>query len=108
KRMLTDPLYAGMMPLGRETFPGEHEAIVPKALFHKVQAIMKDNRRPGGTVTRHHQGALLRGLLRCAPCGAGMVPTWTRRSGRLHRYYVCDKAQKRGWSTCPTKSVSAI
>src|SRR5437899_156312 len=38
RRMLTDPLYSGKMTLGTETFPGEHEAIVPKALFQKVQA----------------------------------------------------------------------
>jgi site-specific DNA recombinase len=36
-----------------------------------------------------------------------MVHTWTRKYGRLFRYYTCSAAQKRGWSTCPTKSVPA-
>jgi site-specific DNA recombinase len=105
RRMLTDPLYSGKMTLGMETFHGEHEAIVPKALFEKVQSIMKQNRRTGGI--RNGQAALLGGLLRCTACDAAMVHSWTRRSGRLHRYYVCGKAQNRGWSTCPTKSVPA-
>ncbi len=107
RRMLTDPLYSGKMTLGTETFQGEHEAIVPKALFQTVQAIMKESRWTGGVLTRNRQGALLGGLLRCTACDAAMIHSWTRRSGRLHRYYVCGKAQKRGWSTCPTKSVSA-
>jgi len=107
RRMLIDPLYSGKMTLGTETFPGEHEAIVPKALFQKVQVTMKENRRTGGTSVRNNQGALLGGLLRCTACDASMIHSWTRRKGRLHRYYVCGKAQKRGWSTCPTKSVSA-
>ena len=38
---------------------------------------------------------------------ASKVAQWWR-NGRLHRYYVCGKAQKRGCSTCPAKSVSAI
>ncbi len=105
RRMLTDPLYSGKMTLGTETFQGEHEAIVPKALFQKVQDHMKGRGRE--TAARNQEAALLAGLLRCAACDAAMVHSWTRRSGRLHRYYVCGKAQKRGWSTCPTKSVSA-
>jgi site-specific DNA recombinase len=107
RRMLTDPIFSGKMTLGTETFEGEHEAIVPKALFQKVQTLMKDNRRSGGASIRNQEGALLRGLLRCTACDAAMIHSWTRRSGRLHRYYVCSKAQKRGWSTCPTKSVPA-
>ncbi len=107
RRMLIDPLYAGLMTLGVETFPGEHEAIIPKALFQKVQDHMKRNRRSGGVVVRKTHGALLGGLLRCTACDAAMIHSWTRRSGRLHRYYVCGKAQKRGWSTCPTKSAPA-
>jgi len=107
RRMLIDPLYAGLMTLGAETFPGEHEAIVPKAMFQKVQDHMKRNRRIGGVVVRNTHGALLGGLLRCTACDAAMIHSWTRRSGRLHRYYVCGKAQKRGWSTCPTKSAPA-
>jgi site-specific DNA recombinase len=107
RRILTDPIYAGMMPLGGDTFPGEHEAIVPKALFQRVQAIMKENRRTGGASARNKHGALLRGLLRCSACDAAMVHGWTRKGRCLYRYYVCDKAHKRGWATCPTKSVSA-
>jgi site-specific DNA recombinase len=107
RRLLNDPIYIGKAKLAGEVFPGEHDAIVPKALFAKIQDLMRENRRTGGAAARNTHGALLRGLLRCSACDAAMVHGWTRRNGRLYRYYVCGKAQKRGWTTCPTKSVPA-
>jgi site-specific DNA recombinase len=107
RRVLKDSLYAGMAKLGDQTFPGEHDGIVPKAVFNAVQQAMKENKRTGGAVLRNSQGALLRGLLRCAPCDAAMVHTWARKAGRLYRYYVCSAAQKKGRDTCPTRSVPA-
>ncbi len=107
RRLLTDPTYIGKVKLGEQVFTGEHDAIVPKVLFQKVQAIMRENRRTGGAAARNTHGSLLRGLLRCVACDASMVHGWTRKKERLYRYYVCSKAQKRGWKTCPTKSISA-
>src|SRR6266849_7474381 len=108
RRLLTDPIFIGKAKLGGEVFAGEHDGIVPKALFQKVQDLMRENRRSGGAVARNRHGALLRGLLRCSACDASMVHGWTRKGRSLYRYYVCDKAHKRGWDTCPTKSVPAI
>jgi site-specific DNA recombinase len=36
-----------------------------------------------------------------------MIHTWTRKDGRLYRYYTCSAAQKRGQDTCPTGSIPA-
>jgi len=108
RRLLIDPIFIGKAKLGGEVFPGEHAGIVPKALFQKVQDLLQENRRTGGAATRNKHGALLRGLLRCSACDAAMVHGWTRKGRTLYRYYVCDKAHKRGWGTCPTKSVPAI
>jgi site-specific DNA recombinase len=105
RRMLMDPLFAGMAKLGGQTFTGEHDGIVPKAVFAAVQEAMGENRRTGGAALRNSQGGLLRGLLRCAPCDAAMVHTWARNHGRVYRYYVCSAAQKRGSDTCPTGSI---
>ena len=53
-------------------------------------------------------GALLRGLLRCVPCGCAMTPAHSAKNGsRRYRYYTCTSAQKRGWHTCPSKSIPA-
>jgi len=107
RRVLSDPVYTGKMKLGDDVFPGEHEGIVPKAIFEKVQALLEGNGRDGNSSARNRSGALLRGLLRCGACDSAMTPAWTRKKGRLYRYYTCSKAMKRGHDTCPTKSVPA-
>ena len=107
RRVLRDPRYMGVAKLGRETFRGEHEAIIPKRTFDAIQEALDENHRTGGAGPRNSQGALLRGLLRCAACNSAMVHTWARKDGRLYRYYVCLAAQKRGRDTCPTKSIPA-
>ena len=88
-------------------YPGEHEAIVPRALWDKVHTIFAENGRVRTNRTRAQTPALLKGLLRCAACGGAMTPTHTRRHGRLYRYYVCSKRAKGGSSDCPVRSVAA-
>jgi len=107
RHALRDPIYAGMAKLAGETFPGEHDGIITKTVFAATQEAMKENRRTGGAALRNSQGALLRGLLRCAPCDAAMVHTWARKAGRLYRYYTCSAAQKNGRDTCLTGSIPA-
>ncbi len=70
RRLLTEPLYIGMQKLGDEVFDGEHDAIVSKSLFAKVQKLIDDNRSTGGAAHRNRHGALLRGMLRCGDCDA--------------------------------------
>jgi site-specific DNA recombinase len=107
-RLLTNVLYAGRVGYKGETHPGEHPAIVEPAVWERVQAVLRQNARTGGARVRNRFGALLKGLLRCVPCGCAMVPTHTTRKGnKRYRYYVCAGAQKRGWHTCPSKAVPA-
>lgn len=107
RRLLTSPIYIGRMPLGDDSFPGEHKGIVPKKLFDKVQRLMEKNRLTGGAGARNRHGFLLRGILRCRACNAAMVPHPTKSHGRLYRYYTCRAAQKNGHRTCETKTLPA-
>jgi hypothetical protein len=36
-----------------------------------------------------------------------MGPVFTRRRGRVYRYYLCQHASRNGHRTCPTRSLSA-
>jgi site-specific DNA recombinase len=36
-----------------------------------------------------------------------MSHTYTAKGSRLYRYYVCHRAQKRGWQVCPSPSIPA-
>jgi site-specific DNA recombinase len=106
-RMLTNVAYLGKVRYKDEVHEGEHPAIVSDELFQRVQDALRHNGRTGGKMVRNKYGALLKGLLHCAACGCGMMHTYTSRGKRRYRYYVCMEANKKGWDTCPTKSLPA-
>lgn len=104
-RLLTNPAYLGKTTYKGEVFEGEHPAIVDGETFQRVQRLLKRNGH--GRNGRNSSNALLKGLLFCAPCNAAMTPARTRKGSKEYRYYCCIGAQKRGWKTCPSKSVPA-
>ena len=106
-RLLTNPVYTGQVRFKNELYPGEHEAIVDGETYSRVQVILKRNGRSGSPTTRNKFGALLRGLLRCAPCDCGMTHSFAVSRTKRYRYYQCANAQARGWAACPTPSVPA-
>jgi site-specific DNA recombinase len=107
-KLLTNVLYTGRQTYKSEVVKGEHPAIVPDDLFERVQLILRRNGRTGGAEVRNKHGALLCQVLVCGSCNCAMVHAYTHKDeSKLYRYYVCLNAQKRGWHTCPTKSVSA-
>jgi site-specific DNA recombinase len=107
-RLLINPLYSGRVKYKRERHAGEHVAIIEPAVFDRVQALLKRNRHTSDAPVRNNFEALLKGLLRCAACDCAMTPAHsTRNRTKRYRYYVCTGAQKRGWDTCPSKSVPA-
>jgi len=108
QHMLTNVLYIGRVRHKDEIYDGEHPAIVDEEIFRRVQHLLKRNGATGGRHVRNRFGAILKGLIRCVPCDCAMVHTHTVKNGtRRYRYYVCTNAQKRGWETCPSKSIPA-
>ncbi len=107
-KLLTNVLYAGMLTYKTEIIKAEHPAIVPAEMFERVQLLLQRNGRTGGAQVRNKYGALLRQMLICGSCNCAMTHHYTEKNKQnLYRYYVCSNAQKRGWHSCPTKSVSA-
>lgn len=106
--LLTNIVYTGKVSYRDEVYAGEHEGIVSEEIWQRVKSILKRNSRTGGAQVRNKYGALLKGLLRCVPCNCSMGHTYSAQETKRYRYYVCLRAQKRGWSECPTKSVPAI
>jgi site-specific DNA recombinase len=106
-RLLTNVAYVGRVRYKGEVHPGEHPPLVDAAAFQRAQQVLAHNGPALGPPARQRPGALLKGLLRCGPCGCAMTPSHAAKGGRRYRYYTCVAAQKRGWHTCPSKSVPA-
>ncbi|GMV26894.1 MAG: hypothetical protein AMXMBFR58_29250 [Phycisphaerae bacterium] len=107
-KLLTNVAYLGKVKYKHEVHDGEHAAIVDAAVWRRAQQILARNGRTGGAAVRNKHGALLKGLIHCTPCGCSMGHTYSSKKGRVqYRYYVCLAAQKRGWHTCPSKSIPA-
>jgi site-specific DNA recombinase len=106
-RLLTNVTYVGQVRYRNEIHPGEHRAIIESRTWQEVQALLAQN-GPGRTGTaRTPSEALLQGLLFCRPCGCAMTPAQVSRGNRRYRYYTCSAAQRKGWHTCPSKSLPA-
>ena len=101
-RILRNAIFAGYMTTGDELHEGEHKAIVDRETFHRVQALLDSRPKSSRDVQRNPE-YILRGVLRCASCGAAMTPASNRRRGKVYRYYRCSTRDKRGADACPTK-----
>ena len=106
-RLLTNVLYVGKVRYKDEVHAGQQPALVNAATWKEVQVLLEGHGHRGGGPGQSTGGFLLQGLLRCAACACAMTPSHTRRGCRRYRYYVCTRAQKRGWEQCPTKSIPA-
>ena len=106
-RLLNNRKYLGEVTHKGQVYPGEHDAIISRSLWDKVHSILGENHRARAAKTRAATPALLKGLIRCGHCGASMGVTFTRKAGRMYRYYLCLKAAKSGYDACPVKSVAA-
>jgi site-specific DNA recombinase len=106
-RLLTNVTCIGRVRYRNEIHPGEQPAIIDSKTWQEVQGLLAEN-GPGRMGTeRTPSEALLQGLLFCRPCGCAMTPAQVSRGNRLYRYYTCSGAQRKGWHTCPSKSLPA-
>lgn len=107
-RALNNRTYLGETVHKDKSYPGEHEAIVPKSLWERVQQIFSNGTaRKKGQETQEVK-TLLRGIIRCGHCDKAMVGTYTKKKNKVvYRYYTCADAIKNGFASCSVKSVPA-
>ncbi len=106
-RILSNRIYLGEIVMGQESFPGEHEAIIDRATWDKVHRILSSNAPQEKSANRVQSPAILKGIVLCHHCNRAMSPTFTRKNGRLYRYYTCQTAAKNGYDACPSRTVPA-
>jgi DNA invertase Pin-like site-specific DNA recombinase len=82
--MLANPFYAGVVEWGGVQYEGQHNLIVPRSLFDRVQDVLRAHDRVGVRQRRHDH--YLKGLLFCGECGRRL--SLTQAKGR-YLYFYC-------------------
>jgi site-specific DNA recombinase len=105
-KLLHNPIYTGRVTHKQAVYDGQHESIVDRGTWDKVHTILAENAHRRASRTRAATPALLKGLI-FGPDARAMVPSHTRRRGRLYRFYRTTTALKLGHDACPIRSVPA-
>ncbi len=92
-KLLNNRTYVGEAAHKGQVYAGEHKAIISRALWDEVHAILGESPHTRGNTNRNQTPALLKGLI-FGVDGRALSPTHTRRRGRLYRYYVAQGVLK--------------
>lgn len=111
-KILRNVTYRGRVPHGKDSYPGQHEAIVDDAMWDAVHDEIQ--KQQSGQRQRWHCEFLLRGKMKTHE-GYHITSSTARKSkiaGRhgntqRYRYYVSTKALEKGYKTCPIKTLPA-
>lgn len=93
--LLQNRIVLGEIGHGGQRYAGEHEAIIPKALWDQVRAQLTSNAQGVRTRPRATAPSLLAGLLWTSD-GNRFTPSHTVKKGRRYRYYVSESVSKSG------------
>jgi len=105
--IIKNVLYTGKVNYKDELYNGLHEAIIDEDTFNKAQSILAENRIEHKPSKNEKVTGLLNNILRCKACDTVMAHTYASKGNVKYRYYICTHAQKHGYESCPTRSVSA-
>jgi len=108
-KTLRNPVYVGEVSHKGTVYAGQHEPIITRQLWDRVQAILAEDahERMGATQTRGKTDALLRGLLYGSDGQKYHITFSKKPSGKKYRYYI-PKADKRyGYRSSATGMIPA-
>jgi DNA invertase Pin-like site-specific DNA recombinase len=92
--VLRNPHYLGLIKHKKESYPGEHPAIIDQATWDKVQALLDANIRGKRRKVRATKESLFTGILFDAT-GTLYTPTHANKYGRRYRYYTSQAVIKK-------------
>ncbi|MDF2944017.1 MAG: site-specific recombinase, invertase Pin [Herbinix sp.] len=121
KRILSNEAYVGTLIQGREKkasykskkviiapkdewviIKNNHEPIITKELFDKVQVSLRQRRK--NCSTDNNQPHIFSGKIKCADCGNTMVKTSGKSNGG-YNYFICQLSRKTGCKKCTRHSI---
>lgn len=106
RRLLSNPLLVGDVPLGDERHKGIHEAVISRETYERALALLADSSAPAGSARRNKWDVLLAGLVFCAVDGCRMQHHYAAKGGRRYSAFVCSRYAREGARTCPGSRIS--
>jgi len=106
-RILTNPIYIGMIRHKENLYEGEHDGIIDRALWDKVQYLLRENNHCEPGAKRNATESPFKGLLVCGYCGGAFGITYSNKKNRRYMYYICVKDHVRGERECPLGRIAA-
>ena len=108
-KALRNPIYVGEIRHKGVVHAGQHEPIINRQLWDRVQAILAEDAhaRTGATQTRGKTDALLRGLLYGSNGEKYHITFSTKPSGKKYRYYMPKADARFGYRTSATGLIPA-
>jgi site-specific DNA recombinase len=100
--LLKNPIYIGQIPHRKATYPGQHEAIVPKELWDEVQALLAKNGAERKFGTNAAEPSLLAGMIKDGE-GRPLTPSHASKGQQRYRYYVSLQIAAAGDPSKPTR-----
>jgi site-specific DNA recombinase len=88
--MLRNLIYIGIIRQGSERHQGEHEAIIAKDIFERVQQTLTDQSPGEEAKIKRGTSALLKGLIFDINNGR-LLPTHCNKKGQRYHYYTSEK-----------------
>ena len=89
RRVLSNPVYIGMIKHRDNLYEGIHEAIFDQKTFDDIQKIMEERKEQYGSTKAYN--SLLGGFLFCKNCGG----RYARQRMNQHLYYACYSRSKK-------------
>jgi len=86
-KILSNKIYIGLIPYKGNDYEGEHEGIIDRWTFSKVQELLAKNRNNNKCKITAKSPSLLAGKL-YDDNGNRMSPSHSNKNGRRYRYYV--------------------
>lgn len=92
--ILSNPVYIGKIRHMKNIYDGNHDGIIPQELFDAVQTKLQSQSMTQRGESKRSSNALLKGKI-FANSGDIYTPTYTNKSGKRYRYYICNENKNR-------------
>ena len=104
-KLLNNWTHVGEVAHKGQVYLGEHQTIVPRELWDRAHAVLRESPRVRANQNRTQAPALLKGLI-FGVDGRALSPTHHRRRGRLYRYYVAQRVLKEDVAARSPRTIS--